>query len=101
MPAEFPIRYLPAAQEDLLSILDFIAQDSPGRATAFVEELDRRIGGLSRHPDLGRVPRNATLRSAGYRILVLKSYVVFYYVRPSTIEIHRVVHGSRDLDHLL
>ncbi len=46
MPAEFRIRYLPAAQEDLLGILDFVAQDSPGRATEFVEELDRRIGGL-------------------------------------------------------
>jgi toxin ParE1/3/4 len=101
MPAEFPVRYLPAAQEDLLSILDFIAQDSPERATAFIEELDRRIGGLGRHTHLGRVPRNATLRSAGYRILVLGSYLVFYRVQHSAIEIHRVVHGSRDLDHLL
>lgn len=101
MPAEFPVRYLPAAQEDLLNILDFVSQDSPERATAFVEELDRRIGGLGRHPHLGRVPRNATLRSAGYRILVLGSYLVFYRIRQSAIEIHRVVHGSLDLDHLL
>jgi len=101
MPAELPVRYLPAAQEDLLDILDFIAQDSPERATAFIEELDRRIGGLGPHPNLGRVPRNASLRSAAYRILVLGSYLVFYRIRQSTIEIHRVVHSSRNLDHLL
>lgn len=101
MPGEFSIRYLPAAQDDLLSILDFIAQDSPDRATRFVDELDRRIGALSRHPNLGRVPRNPTLRSAGYRVLVLESYLVFYRVRPNAIEVHRVVHGSRDLNHLL
>ena len=101
MPAEFSIRYLPAAQEDLLQILDLIAQDNPGRATGFVEELDRRIGGLSRHPRLGRVPRHATLQSAGYRVLALESYLVLYRLRQSIIEVHRVVHGSRDLDHLL
>ena len=101
MPVEFPIHYLPAAQEDLLQILDFIAQDNPGRAAAFVEELDRRTGGLSRHPRLGRVPRNATLQSAGYRVLVLESYLVFYRLRQKIVEVHRVVHGSRDLDHLL
>jgi plasmid stabilization system protein ParE len=101
MPAELPVRYLPAAQEDLLSILDFIAQDSLGRASAFVDELDRRIDRLGRHPQLGRVPRNATLRSAEYRILVVESYLVFYRNRQNVIEIHRVVHGSRDLDHLL
>ena len=71
------------------------------RATAFIEELNRRIGGLGRHPHLGRVPRNAALRSAGYRILVLGSSLVFYRIQHSAIEIHRVVHGFRDLDHLL
>ena len=101
MPGELSVRYLPAAQDDLLSILDFIAEDSPDRATRFVDELDRRIGGLSRLPNLGRVPRNAILRSAGYRVLVLESYLVFYRVQPNGIDIHRVVHASRDLSHLL
>ena len=101
MPAEFSIRYLPAAQEDLLQILDFIAQDNPGRGAGFVEELDRRIGGLSRHPRLGRVPRNAALQNAGYRVLALESYLVFSRVRLKSVAVHRVVHGSPDLDHLL
>jgi len=29
MPNKYNIRYLPAAQEDLLSILEFIAKDNP------------------------------------------------------------------------
>ena len=29
MPAEYSLRYLPAAEEDLLSILEYIAKDSP------------------------------------------------------------------------
>lgn len=44
MPDKFTLRYLPAAQDDLLSILDFIAQDSPTRAIKFIDKLDDRIG---------------------------------------------------------
>jgi plasmid stabilization system protein ParE len=40
MPDKAAIRYLPAAEEDLLSILEFIAKDSPDRAASFVDKLD-------------------------------------------------------------
>jgi len=101
MPVKHSLRYLPAAQSDLISILDYIAQDSPERASKFVEKLDRRIGLLERQPFLGRVPRHGKLREYGYRVLILESYVVFYTVRGREIKIHRVVHGSRNLDHLI
>ena len=99
--ALLPLRYLPAAQDDLLAILDWIAQDSPSRAVTFVDRLDERISRLERQPHLGRIPRNPKLRAYGYRVLVVESYLVFYVIRRRTIEIHRVVHGSRDLDALL
>jgi toxin ParE1/3/4 len=92
------LRYLPAAQEDLLAILEWIARDSPARAVTFLDRLDERIARLERQPHLGRVPRNPKLQSYGYRVLVVESYLVFYVLRRRTIEIHRVVHGSRDLD---
>lgn len=101
MRKRFHLRYLPSAQEDLLSILDWIAEDSPKRALSFVAELDDRIGGLEQHPLLGRIPRYQRLREYGYRVLIVESYLVFYVIRGRTIEIHRVVHGSRNLDHLL
>ena len=46
MQAKYKLRYLPAAQDDLISIFDYIAKDSPNRALSFVEKLDKRIGGL-------------------------------------------------------
>ncbi|HTY38779.1 MAG TPA: type II toxin-antitoxin system RelE/ParE family toxin [Bacteroidota bacterium] len=101
MPAKVALRYLPAAQEDLLSILEFIANDSPVRASSFVTKLDVRIGRLEEHPLLGRVPRHPKLREYGYRVLIVESYLVFYTIRGSTIEIHRVLHGSRDLDEVI
>lgn len=101
MPAKYTLRYLPVAQDDLIAVFDYIAQDSPNRALTFVEKLNKRIGRLEHHPNLCRVPRHPKLREYGYRVLMVESYPVYYIIRGPTIEIHRVVHGSRNLDHLI
>ena len=101
MADRYILRYLPAAVDDLVSIFDWIANDSPVRATAFVDEIDQRIGRLQTHPLLGCIPRDDKLRDAGYRVLVIESYLVFYIVRRKTVEIRRVLHGSRNLDDII
>ncbi len=101
MPDKYTLRYLPIAQEDLLSIYDWIAQDSHNRAVKFVDKLDERIGLLETHPKLGREPRNPKLREYGYRVLIIEPYLVFYVIREKMIEIHRVIHGSRNLDDII
>jgi toxin ParE1/3/4 len=62
MPVKWTLRYLPIAQDDLLSIFDWIAQDNPDRALAFIDKLDKRIGSLEIHPRLGREPRHPKLK---------------------------------------
>ncbi len=101
MPDKHTLRYLPASQDDLLSILDFIAHDSATRALKFITRLEDRIGLLETNPLLGRIPRHPKLREYGYRVLAIESYLVFYVIRGHTIEVHRVVHASRNLDHLI
>jgi toxin ParE1/3/4 len=95
------IRYLPVAVDDLVSIFDWIANGSPANAVAFVEKLDQRIGNLKAHPFIGHMPRDDKLRNSGYRILVIESYLVFCMIRGKTVEIHRVLHGSRNLDDII
>ena len=73
MPAKYKLRYLPVAQDDLISIFDYIAKDSPERAMAFVEKLDKRIGILEQQPNLGRIPRHSKLKQFGYRVLIMLS----------------------------
>jgi toxin ParE1/3/4 len=101
MPEKLIIRYLPIAQDDLIGIYDWIANDSPGRASSFVEKINIRIGALAQSPKLGRIPRHPRLKEYGYRVLILDSYLIFYVIRGQIIEIHRVIHGSRNLDHLI
>lgn len=101
MPDKYTLRYLPAADSDLVGIFDFIAQDSPNRALSYLRKLDKRVKLLERYPRLGRVPRHRKLREYGYRVLIVESYLVFYIVREQTVEIHRVIHGSRNLDMII
>jgi plasmid stabilization system protein ParE len=74
MPAKYAVRYLPAAEEDLLSILEYIAKDNPRRAEAFVDKLDMRIRILETFPFAGRIPLHQYLKGiwiprSDYRIL--------------------------------
>jgi toxin ParE1/3/4 len=101
MRGKYTIRYLPIAQDDLLSILDWISKDSSSRAHSFIEKIDKRIGLLEENPLLGNEPRHIKLKELGYRILIIDSYLIFYIVKKKTIEIHRVIHGSRSYKDLL
>jgi toxin ParE1/3/4 len=101
MPDKYSVRYLPVAVDDLLSIYDWIASDSPAHAVSFTEKLDKRISSLATHPSLGHIPKDEKLQAFGYRVLVIESYLVFYVVRGRIIEIHRVIHGSRHLDDIV
>ncbi len=101
MADKYILRYLPVALDDLISIFDWIAGDNPANAAAFIKKLDQHIGRLEIHPFLGRIPRDDKLKNSGYRVLVVESYLVFYIVRGKTVEIHRIVHGSRNLDDML
>jgi hypothetical protein len=53
------------------------------------------------HPLIGHVLKDETLKVYNYPILVIESYLVFYVIRGRTTEIHRVVHGSRNLDDII
>jgi toxin ParE1/3/4 len=100
MANRYNLRYLPVAVDDLVSIFDWTVNDSPVNA-AFIEKIDHRIGNLQTYPFLGRIPRDEELKNSGYRVLVIESYLVFYVIRGKTVEIHRVIHGSRSLDDIL
>ncbi len=101
MAGKCAVRYLPVALDDLISIFDWIADDSPANADKFLRKLDQQIRNLENHPSFGRIPRDERLKITGYRILIIESYLVFYIVRDKTVEIHRIIHGSRHLDNIL
>lgn len=95
MQKTFNINYLPIAEEDLHSIIDYIMNDNPDNALSLLQKFDESIERLSEFPYLGSIPRDDYLAQMNYHILVVESYLVFYVFINNTIEIRRIVNGKR------
>lgn len=97
----FEVRYLSTAVADLEDIFDYILQDNPSAAASMLEKFDAAISRLAGNPYLGVVPRDERLRRLGYRMLIIAEYLLFYVVKPHTVQIRRILHGARDYRFLL
>lgn len=87
------VTFLPRARADLLEIGDYIAEDSPARARAFVESLKERCLALAEFPQMGNQRQEL---KEGVRSLTLGRYVIYYRVEAS-VEIIRILHSARDI----
>jgi toxin ParE1/3/4 len=83
-----------AAYGDLGKIGDWIARDNPERALTFTGELIDRCGELLPHPE--RFVEVRRYSGLSLRKRAYKGYLIFYWIQPEQIEVHRIVHGSRD-----
>jgi toxin ParE1/3/4 len=86
------------AEQDLLTIWDYIAQDSPAAANRFLQRLDDRFQALLRNPLSGE---SQDRFRTGLRSVVEGNYIIFYEPRPSEILIYRVIHAARMWQDLL
>ena len=84
----------PRALADLAQIWAYIAQDSPDQADAFADVLADKFLALARRPGIGRLRPELV---SGLRSFTVGRYVVFYLATSRSIEIVRVLHGSRDI----
>lgn len=90
-----------AAEQDLVEIVDYIANDNPSAALKLAEEIEQNILRLEDFPLMGVVPKNRRLTRQGYRILLVDNYLVFYVLLDNgRIEIRRIISGKRDYDFL-
>lgn len=77
----------------LIEIEEFIAQDSPKRAEAFVTDLVERTNLISENPEIGRIVPE--ISNTSIRELLVKSYRIVYRIKTSEIEILTVFEGHR------
>jgi plasmid stabilization system protein ParE len=89
----------PEAEHDLTDIGDWIARESPRRALTFVTELRAACAGLADNPmrfQLVDRYQNSDVRRRPHG-----NYLIFYRVRPDSVEILHILHGARDYGPLL
>jgi len=97
----YKIRLLRTAQDDLLNITDYVAEDNPRAADKMIDRFEKAFDRLEYFPFAGKTPNDDELRRLNYRMLIVGKYLVFYLLKERTVEIHRIIHGARDYKHLL
>jgi plasmid stabilization system protein ParE len=88
-----------SAEADLEAIGNWIAEDDPVGAAAFLRQLRDRCLSLSDKPN--RFPVAFRLGRNVVRKLVHRDYLIFYVVRAAEVEIVHILHGARDWAALL
>ncbi len=87
----------PAAVRDLALITDRIAADNLDAALRFYDQLDQLLSLIARYPRMGEAVDNL---APGVRRHTLGDYLLFYRLCGDGIELIRILHGARDIDHL-
>ena len=91
----FEIAFHPLAADDLDRIYDFIAQNSPANAIAFVRRLRRQCFALSELPHRGR--RLQDLPGETRSIVFERRAVIVYRIDPAVVIVLRIVYAGRNL----
>jgi toxin ParE1/3/4 len=99
----YGVRVLGEAEEDLFEIHTYVAEkDSPSKAEALFDRLQRACESLAVYPARGRV--SPELKSIGvflYRELLVLSYRIFYRIEGRTVYVYAILDGRRDLSEIL
>ena len=85
--------FLPGSQ-DLEEIILYIAQDSRQAAMNMHNEIVHKANDLTVFPKRGRSVPDQKISAAGYRMLEIKPYLVFYRIVDRTVFIYRILHGA-------
>jgi toxin ParE1/3/4 len=86
------------AKTDLLEIWTYIAEDSFKAADKLLDKFEKTFETLSQFPGMGR-SRDELLQ--GIRSIPQGNYIIFYKLTNKGVEIHRVIHGARDISMLI
>jgi len=99
-----PVRISIQAESDLLIHFCYIARDRPATAERLLDSVQRACARISEHPQIGEACEGLAPKLLGLRhwpVPGFPSYLIFYRVTPSQIQILRLLHGARDLGAVL
>ncbi|MFX0102563.1 MAG: type II toxin-antitoxin system RelE/ParE family toxin [Candidatus Hodarchaeota archaeon] len=87
------IKWSLPAINDLESICDYIARDSPSAAEKLATEINERVKGLEKFPRMGRIVPER--EDPDLRELILGNYRIIYRITDGDVEILAIMHSKR------
>lgn len=93
------------AKDQLVEIALYIAEESGDvdMALRVVDKLEDAMRRLTEMPNRGALPRDATLRKQGHRVMVCEPYLIFYRCdnETKTVIVTAILHSRRDYVNLI
>lgn len=90
------VRVLGRAERDLLEISAWLVREAPHARERILDALLASIEQLGSMATPGIVPHDEVLRARGYRLIIVRKWLVFFKVRGRRVTVYRVLHGKRD-----
>ncbi|MCL2574316.1 MAG: type II toxin-antitoxin system RelE/ParE family toxin [Defluviitaleaceae bacterium] len=90
----YEVRFLQEALDDLEEIILYIAQDNRAAAIRMHDIIIEKANNLATFPKRGWLVPDKKMNKAGYRMLGIKPYIVFYRIIDDAVFIYRVLHGA-------
>jgi plasmid stabilization system protein ParE len=102
MKTPFEVLWAAAAENDLLGIVDFIADKDPGTAVHVLNRIKTGTARLEESPRRGRVvPELLKQGISRYREIVIKPWRVIYRIEAKRVYVASVIDGRRNVEDVL
>ena len=100
----YKLEYLPVARHDMVEIVKYISHVlyNPSAAEKLAEEMIQAAERLTELPYIYPVHRTIKPLKQEYRKLIIKNYILFYYVdeKEKKVVVARAVYSRRDYEKL-
>ena len=102
MKEPFEILWAAVAEDDLLGIVDFIAEDDPGIALKTLNRIKTGTSKLVHSPKRGRIiPELLKQGISRYREIVINPWRVMYRIEKKKVYVVSVIDGRRNVEDVL
>jgi plasmid stabilization system protein ParE len=95
---KYKVSITKTAQQDFVTIWEYISADNPLNARTFLDEIEAKALSLQLLPQRHQMINENELLGTDYRHLVYKKYRIIYRIDVETVYILRIIHGAKPLD---
>jgi toxin ParE1/3/4 len=97
---KYRLRFLPLFEKDLNQIIDYISiqLENPVAAYSLVDEVYAAIEKRLSCPESFEVFPSKKEHPLPYYRIYVRNYIIFYVISEDTMEVRRILYGSRDLE---
>jgi len=102
MKKSYDVQWSETSENDLLSIVEYIARENPYEAYEIFEEIKKRALSLRTFPDRGRiVPELLDQGITLYRELIIAPWRIMYRVSENKVYVLSVLDSRRNVEDIL